>query len=218
MLIIICLLIIYYKENFYKFYKKYIDGNFFYFTQLGDDFFYRKSIYNITTVIPILFISLILSLVSTYILKDIYMAIDFEKYTILEFGIWLITSLIFFVYTYIRLYIFLIIGKLFRFTKNIINVFVFDFLRVTIFLLIINIFIFFIFYSTIDFQFAKYVFEINRYLIVIYRFIYFFLRVKKIQHINNFKLIIYLIITDLSISLITLIFDYDDLKNFIIKS
>ena len=66
--------------------------------------------------------------------------------------------------------------------------------------------------------FAKSVFEINRYLIVIYRSIYFFLRVKKIQHINNFKLIIYLIITDLSISLITLIFDYDDLKNFIIKS
>ena len=136
------------------------------------------------------------------------MSIDFEKNTILEFVIWLITSLIFFVYTYIRLYIFLIIGNVFFFTKNIIKVFVFDFLRVTIFLLVINIFIFFIFYSIIDFQIAKSVFEINRYLIVIYRSIYFFLRVKKIQHINNFKLIIYLIITDLSISL----------KNFIIKS
>ena len=60
MIFIICLLIIYYKTNFNKYYKKYVDGKFFYFSQLGDDFFYKKNIFSYATIIPILIIILVL--------------------------------------------------------------------------------------------------------------------------------------------------------------
>ena len=71
------------------------------------------------------------------------------------------------------------------------------FLRITIFLSLINVFLFFLFYSFTDFEFSKKVFETNRFIIVIFRFFYFFLRIRKIKHLNLFKLTFYLIITEL---------------------
>ena len=115
MIFIICLLIIYYKTNFNKYYKKYVDGKFFYFSQLGDDFFYKKSIFSYATIIPILIISLILSLSSSYIVKDIYLNSYFGDYSFSEISTWLIISLILFIYTYFRLFAFILVGKVFKF-------------------------------------------------------------------------------------------------------
>ena len=217
MIFIICLLIIYYKINFHKYYKKYVDGKFFYFSQLGDDFFYKKSIFSYATIIPILIISLILSLASKYILKDIYLNSYFGEYNFSEISIWLIISLILFIYTYFRLFVFILVGRVFKFEVKILNVIVYDFLRITIFLSLINVFLFFLFYSFTDFEFSKKVFETNRFLIVIYRFFYYLLRIRKIKHINFFKLIFYLIITELFLSLITLLLGYDQLRDFAIN-
>ena len=214
MIIIICLLTIYYKENFYKFYDKYTDANFFYFNQMGDDFFYKKNIYSITTIIPIVIISLVLSLSVTYIVKDVYLSSYFGQYGISEFFTWVILSFLICLYTYTRLWTFLILGKIFRLTKKIINIISFDFLRVTIFLSFFNIVIFFISYIIFDFEFSQKLFEINLYLIVIYRCIYFFFRIKKIQYVNDFRLIIYILIAELFMSFMTLIFGYDQLRSF----
>lgn len=218
MIIIICLLTIYYKQNFSKFYAKYVDAKFFYFNQLGDDFFYRKSIYNITTLIPILIISLVLSLSASYIVKDIYLSNYFTEHGISELFVWLILAFILMIYTYMRLWIFLILGKVFKLTNKIINIISFDFLRITIFLLLVNIIIFFIAYALVDFEFSQLLFEINRYLIVLYRSIYFYLRIRKLQYLNNFTLIAYIFISELFVSLVVLISGYDQLKFFILKS
>ncbi len=217
MIFIICLLIIYYKTNFNKYYKKYVDGKFFYFSQLGDDFFYKKSILSYATIIPILIISLILSLASSYIVKDIYLNSYFGDYSFSEISTWLIISLILFIYTYLRLFAFILVGRVFKFEVKILNVIVYDFLRITIFLSSINVFLFFLFYSFTDFEFSKTVFETNRFIIVIFRFFYFFLRIKKIKHINLFKLTFYLTITELFLSLITLLLGYDQLRDFSIN-
>ena len=56
-----------------------------------------------------------------------------------------------------------------------------------------------------------------RFLIVIYRFFYYLLRIRKIKHINFFKLTFYLIITELFLSLITLLLGYDQLRDFSIN-
>ena len=217
MILIICLLVIYYKENYNKYYNKYINGKFFYFYQLGDDFFYKKSIYSYSTIIPILIISLILSLASSYIVKDIYLNSYFGEYSFSEISTWLIITLILFIYTYFRLFAFILVGSLFKFEVKTLNVIVYDFLRITIFLSLINVFLFFLFYSFTDFEFSKTVFETNRFIIVIFRFFYFFLRIRKIKHINLFKLTFYLIITELFLSLITLLLGYDQLRNFSIN-
>ncbi len=217
MIFIICLLIIYYKTNFNKYYKKYVDGKFFYFSQLGDDFLYKKSILSYATIIPILIISLILSLASSYIVKDIYLNSYFGDYSFSEISTWLIISLILFIYTYFRLFAFILVGRVFKFEVKILNVIVYDFLRITIFLSLINVFLFFLFYSFTDFEFSKTVFETNRFIIVIFRFFYFFFRIKKIKHINLFKLTFYLTITELFLSLITLLLGYDQLRDFSIN-
>ena len=217
MIIIICLLTIYYKENFFKFYAKYTDAKFFYFNQLGDDFFYRKNIYSITTVIPIVIVSLVLSLSATYIVKDVYLSKYFGDYGFSELFTWLTLAFLLMIYTYIRLWIFLILGKIFKLTKRIIDIISFDFLRITIFFSFVNIIIFFLAYILVDFEFSQWLFEINRYLIVIYRSIYFYLRIKKIKYVNDFRLIIYILIAELFISFMTLIFGYDQLRSFYFK-
>jgi len=214
MIVIICLIIIYYKQNFNKYYKKYIDGKFFYLSQLGDDFFYKKNIFSYATIIPIIIISLILSLASSYIVKDIYLNSYFGGYSFSEISTWLIISLILFIYTYFRLFAFILVGRVFNFQLKILKVIVYDFLRITIFLSLINVFLFFIFYFLTDFEFSKKVFETNRFIIVIYRFFYFLFRIRKIKHLNLFKLTFYLIITELFLSLITLIIGYNQLRYF----
>ncbi len=214
MIIIICLLTIYYKQNFFKFYAKYTDAKFFYFNQLGDDFFYRKSIYTITTVIPIVIISLVLSLSATYIEKDVYLSKYFGDYGISEFFTWLTLAFLLMIYTYIRLWIFLILGKIFKLKEKIIDIISFDFLRITIFFSFVNIIIFFLAYILVDFEFSQWLFEINRYLIVIYKSIYFYLRIRKTHYVNDFRLIIYILISELFISFMTLILGYDQLKSF----
>jgi len=217
MVIIICLLIIYYKENFNKYYKKYIDGKFFYLSQLGDDFFYKKSIFSYATIIPIIIISLILSLASSYIVKDIYLNSYFGSYSFSEISTWLIISTLLIIYTYCRLFGFILIGKFFKFENKILMVVIYDFLRITIFLSLVNVFLFFLFYYITDFESAKKLFEINRFIIVIYRFFYFLIRIRKIKHINLFKLTIYLSITELFFSLLTLLEGYDQLRLFSIS-
>ena len=217
MILIICLLIIYYKENFNKYYRKYIDGKFFYVSQLGDDFFYKKSIFSYSTIIPILVISLILSLASSYIVEDIYLNGYFGGYGFSEISAWLIIAIILFIYTYIRLLAFIFIGRLFGFENKILKIIVFDFLRITIFLLLVNVFVFFLFYFVTDFEFSKKIFETNRYIIIFYRFLYFLVRIRKIKHINLFKIIFYLSITELFFSLITLLLGYDGLRFFSIN-
>ena len=217
MVVIICLLIIYYKENFNKYYRKYIDGKFFYVSQLGDDFFYKKSIYSYSTIIPIIIISLILSLASGYIVEDIYLNSYFGDYSFSEISSWLIVAIILFIYTYIRLWGFIFIGKLFGLENKILKVIVYDFLRITIFLLLVNVFVFSIFYFFYDFEFSKKIFETNRYIIIFYRFLYFLVRVRKIKHVSLIKIILYLSITELFFSLITLLLGYDSLRFFSIN-
>ena len=66
-------------------------------------------------------------------------------------------------------------------------------------------------------EFSKKIFETNRYIIIFYRFLYFLVRVRKIKHISLFKIILYLSITELFFSLITLLLGYDSLRFFSIN-
>ena len=196
----------YYKLRYPRFYKKYTEGKFLFFSTLGDEFFYSKQIYSYSIILPILFLSLVLSLVFISTVNNIYLDNYLGIYLFSEFINWLMITVVLFFYFYLRISLFFVLGILLRLPYKLIKVLAHDFLKITIYCSVLNLAISYLILLIIDFESVKLIFEIISIIMIVYRVYYLYRKAKQLSTINNIKLIIYLLFVDFLISIFTIDF------------